>query len=48
MRSARAREVRQAYARPLKEVGLRRSILSLERLESYGDLMSQVEAVRGF
>ena len=44
MRSARAREVRQAYARPLEEVGLRRSVLSLERLEGYRDLMSQVEA----
>jgi haloalkane dehalogenase len=45
MRSAREREVRQAYARPLKEVGLRRSILALERLEGYRELMSQVEEV---
>jgi haloalkane dehalogenase len=44
MQSARSQEVRQAYARPLKGVGPRRTILALERLEGYGELMREVEA----
>ncbi len=42
MRSARAREVRRAYAQPLKARGLRRTILALERLEGFAELMRQV------
>jgi haloalkane dehalogenase len=44
MRSARSPEVRQIYSQPLKTRGLRRTVLALERLEGYDDLMKQVEA----
>lgn len=43
MRSARLPAVRQAYARPLAATAPRRTILALERLEGYSDLMRQVE-----
>lgn len=43
MRSARSPEVRHAYARPLAAIALRRTVLALERLEGYRDLMWQVE-----
>jgi haloalkane dehalogenase len=44
MRSAQSPQVRQVYARPLQALGLRRTILALERLEGYQDLMGSVEA----
>jgi haloalkane dehalogenase len=44
MQSARSQEVREAYARPLKAVGPRRTILALERLDGYKELMQEVEA----
>jgi len=44
MRSARSWEVRQVYARSLSAHAPRRTILALERLESYRELMTKVEA----
>jgi haloalkane dehalogenase len=45
MRSARSPEVQQAYTQPLRALGPRRTILALERLEGYGDLMRKVEVM---
>ena len=42
MPAARSAEVKQAYAKPLEALGLRRTVLALERLEGFDELMSQV------
>jgi len=42
MPAARSAEVKQAYAQPLEARGLRQTVLALERLEGFEELMSQV------
>jgi pimeloyl-ACP methyl ester carboxylesterase len=42
MRAARSSQVRQTYAQPLQAPGLRRTVLALERLEGFAELMGQV------
>jgi haloalkane dehalogenase len=47
MRAARAQSVRDHYKRALKGIGTRRTILALERLEGYAEIMERAEvAVR--
>lgn len=44
MRAARSRSVRDHYRRALKAIGTRRTILALERLEGYAEIMEPAEA----
>ncbi len=45
MRAARSRLVRERYARPLDAQDTRRTVLALERLESFDTVMERVEQV---